>query len=83
MKFLKKINFDSKAIIQDLRDLNDSLINAVSDYQQEIFALKETIEMQKETIRQLEKEIAEPYQFDGEVEKKNDFKERGYKQCWS
>lgn len=25
MKFLKKINFDAKAIIQELRDLNDSL----------------------------------------------------------
>ena len=68
MKFLKKINSDSSKIIQELRDMNDTLIRAVSDYQQEIFALKETIEVQKETIRQLEKEIAEPYQFDGEVE---------------
>lgn len=76
MKFLKKINFDAKAIIQDLRDLNESLINAVVEYQQVIFEQRETIEMQKETIRQLEKEIAEPYQFDGEIEKKNDFKEK-------
>ena len=68
MKFLKKINSDSSKIIQELRDMNDTLIRAVSDYQQEIFSLKETIEVQKETIRQLEKEIAEPYQFDGEVE---------------
>lgn len=76
MKFLKKINSDSSKIIQELRDMNDTLIRAVSDYQQEIFSLKETIEMQKETIRQLEKEIAEPYQFDVETEKKNDFKEK-------
>jgi hypothetical protein len=75
MKFLKKINFDAKAIIQDLRDLNDSLINAVVEYQQVIFEQRETIEMQKETIRQLEKEIAEPYQFDGEIEKKNGVEE--------
>ena len=53
MKFLKKINFDSKAIIQDLRDLNDSLINAVSEYQQVIFELKEDIEMQREEIERL------------------------------
>ena len=76
MKFLKKINSDSSKIIQDLRDMNDTLIRAVSDYQQEIFALKETIEVQKETIRQLEKEIDEPYQFDIAIEKKNDFKEK-------
>ncbi len=65
MKFLKKINYDSKMIIQDLRELNDSLIDAVSEYQQVIFELRETIEMQQEEIELLQKELAE----------KNDFKE--------
>lgn len=59
MKFLKKINFDSKQIIQDLRDLNDSLINAVCEYQQVIFEQRETIEMQKEEIGRLQKIIEE------------------------
>lgn len=55
MKFLKKINYDSKQIIQDLRDLNDTLKNAVSEYQQVIFKLKEDIEMQREEIERLQK----------------------------
>lgn len=55
MKFLKKINNNSKQIIQDLRDLNDSLINAVVEYQQTNFELKEQIEMQREEIERLQK----------------------------
>lgn len=59
MKFLKKINSDSKQIIQDLRGLNDSLINAIGDCQLIIFDLKETIEMQREEIERLQKIIEE------------------------
>lgn len=55
MHFLRKLNSDSKAIIQDLRDLNDSLIDAVGEYQLIIFELKETIENQKEEIERLQK----------------------------
>lgn len=57
MQFLRKLNSDSKAIIQDLRDLNDSLINAVGEYQLIIFELKETIENQKEEIEKLQETI--------------------------
>ena len=57
MKFLKKINTDSKQIIQDLRELNELLIEAVWEYQQIIFEQKETIENQRHQIEHLNKII--------------------------
>lgn len=59
MKIFKKIKSDADTIIQDLRDLNDSLINAVMEYQQTIFELKEDIEMQRKEIERLQKIIEE------------------------
>ena len=59
MKFLKKVNNDSKQIIQDLCDSNDSLIDVVREHQIIIFELKETIE-------RLKNELAEPHRFEEE-----------------
>ena len=53
MKFLKKINSDSKVIIRDLRQLNESLINAVDEYQHIILEQNGTIANQKVEIDEL------------------------------
>jgi hypothetical protein len=55
MGFLKKVNNDSKQIIQDLRDLNDSLKDTVGEYWLIIFEFKEIIEIQREEIERLQK----------------------------
>ena len=67
MKFLKKITKDSKTIIQDLKDINDSLISAVTEYQEIIFDQKEVIIMLEEEIRRLKNELAEPHRFEEEI----------------
>lgn len=64
MKFLNRLKTDAKIIIHELRDLNDSLINTVVEYQDIIFDQKETIqnlheviEGQHNEIKQLKQEI--------------------------
>ena len=54
MKFLKKINDDSSKIIQDLRGLNDSLIESIGDYQQHIYELLEIVKNQREEIERMQ-----------------------------
>lgn len=58
MKFLNKLKTDAKVIMHELRDLNDSLINTVIEYQEIIFDQKETIINLNEVIDEKHAEIA-------------------------
>lgn len=58
MKFLNKLKTDAKVIMHELRDLNDSLINTVIEYQEIIFDQKETIINLNEVIDEKYAEIA-------------------------
>lgn len=57
MKTLNKLKTDAKVIIHDLRDMNASLLDAVTEYQQIIFEQKEEIANLKDVIKAKEFEI--------------------------
>ena len=50
MKILNRLKTDAKTLIHDLRDMNDSLINAVAEYQDIIFGQRETVKNLEDII---------------------------------
>lgn len=57
MKIFNRLKTDAKIIIHDLRDMNDSLINAVAEYQDIIFEQRETIKNLEDVIALKDLEI--------------------------
>lgn len=57
MKILSELKQNSKIIIHDLRDMNDSLINTIVDYQDIIFGQRETVKSLEDIIALKDLEI--------------------------
>ena len=50
MKILNRLKTDAKILIHELRDMNDSLINTIVDYQDVIFGQRETVKSLEDII---------------------------------
>lgn len=59
MKMFNKMKSDSKIIIQNLKETNETLLNTLVDYQDIIFEQRETIDCQKAEIERLHKLLEE------------------------
>lgn len=57
MKILSELKQNSKIIIHELRDMNDSLINTIVDYQDIIFGQRETVKSLEDIIALKDLEI--------------------------
>ena len=59
MKFLSRLKTDAKAMIQNLKETNETLLNTLADYQDIIFEQRETIDCQKAEIERLQQKNSE------------------------
>lgn len=57
MKILNRLKMDAKAMIQDLKETNETLLNTLTDYQDIIFEQREKIDCQKAEIERLKAEL--------------------------
>ena len=57
MKILNRLKTDAKILIHELRDMNDSLINTIVDYQDVIFGQRETVKSLEDIIALKDLEI--------------------------
>ena len=55
MKMFNKMKSDSKIIIQNLKETNETLLNTLIDYQDIIFEQRETIDCQSKEIERLQR----------------------------
>lgn len=59
MKILSRLKMDAKAMIQDLKETNETLLNTLTDYQDIIFEQRGIIDCQSKEIERLQKLLEE------------------------